>query len=1698
MSENTNIDQVLVEKKMASRLQETPIAIIGMASLFPESKDLNEYWENIMAKMDCVIDVPSDRWEINDLYDADPSTPDKSYSKRGGFIPDIDFDPMEFGLPPNILEVTDSSQLLSLVVARDLLKDCGYVDGNFDRENTGVILGVGGGQKLITPLVSRLQGPVWEKVLRSSGVAEDDIQILIEKMKKAYIPWVENSFPGMLGNVIAGRVANRFDLGGTNCVVDAACAGSLAAMKMAISDLLEYKANTMITGGVDTDNSPFMYLNFSKTPAFTDGEVPKPFDEDSHGIVIGEGVGMVMLKRLEDAERDNDRIYAVIKGVGTSSDGRFKSIYAPRASGQRVAIDRAYDDAGFDKASIDLLEAHGTGTKAGDAAEFDGLKLAFDTDGHEKQHIALGSVKSQIGHTKTAAGSAGLIKAALSLYHKVLPPTINIDKPNPKLGIEESSFYLNTDVRPWINMADNPRRAGVSSFGFGGSNYHFVMEEYISKSEESSKRIHSTARSFVINANSAQTLAKECQNWLNALNADDTGLEFYNFVQALDNTNLPSTDARLGFVANNQTEVVDYLATAIDQLNAQADKELWDHPKGIHYRAKAMADDAKVVALFSGQGSQYLNMCKELTINFPPMSDSFAQMGQQLLGDLDTSIARAVYPENPFDDNIKKAQEEKLKQTQYIQPSIGAVSAGLFKMMQKNGFKADMIAGHSYGELTALWAAGAIDDEGFYSLSRARSLAMGTLPDAGYDAGSMLAVMGDASQVEDKLKPFAGVNIANHNSPGQVVLAGPTQGIEEAKSALKADGFRVVSLPVSAAFHSSLVEFANKPFSDAIEAQKFTKPHTTIFSNVTARKYPETAKKIKDSFKRNMLSSVQFTQQITEMADQGGTIFVEFGPKNVLTKLVGAILGDRPHMAIALNDSPKKNSDTLYRDALVQLKVAGVDINLNDIYQQDVEKPLAKKPGMNIKLNGANYVSDATKKAFDDALNDGFQLNLPQQEQIQTVTAVVESPAPITQVAAQDVAQPQVVAVQAMDQTDWLQSQSATLKAHETYLESQKDYSQGFFNMMHHLVDEFGSDNSIVPDNITNGLSDMHDYQQQTLKVHESYLQSQIEFNQATQQMLSGQTNLTYHSAPATSAVQNVTPAPAPVAAVAKPVAQPVAKNIVKPIAPAVVAAPIVQPVVAQVSTPALDTETIRKGLLEIVQDKTGYPIEMLDLNMNMEADLGIDSIKRVEILGAMTAKFPDLPELDQNDLAETQTLLEIVEYVDQRAKSMAPVTTSAPAQIAAPAANSLDSKVIEKGMLEIVNEKTGYPVEMLDLNMNMEADLGIDSIKRVEILGAMTAKFPELPELDQNDLAEMQTLLEIVEYVEQKSGATTQVAPAAVSAPAMVSSGLDSKVIEKGMLEIVNEKTGYPVEMLDLNMNMEADLGIDSIKRVEILGAMTAKFPEMPELDQNDLAEMQTLKEIVDYVDEKADAVLPVATAVSAPVASGLNSEAIKQGMLEIVNEKTGYPVEMLDLNMNMEADLGIDSIKRVEILGAMTSKFPEMPELDQNDLAEMQTLKEIVDYVEEKSGATPNIAAVAAPTTASVPSGLDSAAIKQGMLEIVNEKTGYPVEMLDLNMNMEADLGIDSIKRVEILGAMTSKFPEMPELDQNDLAEMQTLKEIVDYVEEKSGATSIDSDAIIETVAISASSVIDEPLIQKTMLEIVNEKTGYPVEML
>ncbi len=916
---------------------EHDIAMIGVAGIFPQAHNAQEYWDNILRKIDCITDVPPSRWNVDDYYDPDPDAPDKTYAKRGGFIPDVAFDPLEFGLPPNILEVTDVSQLLALVVARDLMADAGYANGRaFDRSRVGVILGVAGGQKLITPLASRLQYPVWRKVLLSSGIPEDEAERIIEKIKLAYIPWNENSFPGLLGNVIAGRVANRLDLGGTNCTVDAACASSLSALKMALSELTEGRADMMITGGVDTDNSPFMYLCFSKTPALSRRGESRPFDAEADGMLVGEGIGMVLLKRLADAERDGDKIYAVIKGIGASSDGKFKSIYAPRPEGQAVALRRAYADAGCAPTGVGLIEAHGTGTRAGDPAEFEGLRAVFSPTNVGQTvslpHIALGSVKSQIGHTKAAAGAASLIKAALALHHKTLPPTLNVTRPNPQLGLEETPFYLNTESRPWIRANGTPRRAGVSAFGFGGTNFHVVLEEHTAD-HTGAYRLHRVAQPVLLHAETPAQLRAAVESALTDL-ADDADAAYRDLAARNCAPQIPAEAARLGFVAASPAEAVEMLQAARVTLQRQPDAESWEHPKGVAYRRRAVAE-GKIVALFPGQGSQYLNMGRELALNFPPLRAAYGQMDALFAQSGMTPLSDVVFPIPAFDEAQTKAQEAALRRTAYAQAAIGVFSAGLYAILRQAGFAPDFAAGHSFGELSALWAAGVVDDADFFALVKARGQAM-TPPDNGNghgDAGGMAAVKGAVGDIQAVLEAHPEVVIANFNAPTQSVLAGPTAAVKAAQGDLQTRGFTATLLPVAAAFHTPLVGHASAPFAQAVAAADFRPARIPIYSNTTGQPYPADAQAAKDMLAQHILHPVLFTAQIENLYAAGGRIFVEIGPRRVVAGLVDDILGDRSHVTVALNPSRQTCSDRQLREAAVQLQVAGAALGDIDPYQ---------------------------------------------------------------------------------------------------------------------------------------------------------------------------------------------------------------------------------------------------------------------------------------------------------------------------------------------------------------------------------------------------------------------------------------------------------------------------------------------------------------------------------------------------------------------------------------------------------------------------------------------------------------------------------------------------------------------------------------------------------------------------------------------
>jgi len=362
----------------ARTMKQIPIAVIGLGALFPGSIEKDGFWRNILDGRDLIDEVPPSHWLIDDYYDPDPGKAGKTYSRRGAFLSETPFDPLANGIPPATLPSTDSAQLLALVVAKRVLEDACKLDfSHIDRARTSVILGVASATELAATMAGSLQYPVWIRAMQEAGLREEEIASIASRANSSYAEWTENTFPGLLGNVVAGRIANRFNLGGANCVIDAACASSLAALRMAVQELTHGDSDMVVTGGVDALNDIFMYVCFSRTPAMSPSGDCRPFSTDADGTVLGEGLGMVALRRLDDAERDGDHVYAVLRGIGASSDGRSKSIYAPRPEGQALALERAYEAAGYGPETVELMEAHGTGTIAGDAAEMQSLLSVF-------------------------------------------------------------------------------------------------------------------------------------------------------------------------------------------------------------------------------------------------------------------------------------------------------------------------------------------------------------------------------------------------------------------------------------------------------------------------------------------------------------------------------------------------------------------------------------------------------------------------------------------------------------------------------------------------------------------------------------------------------------------------------------------------------------------------------------------------------------------------------------------------------------------------------------------------------------------------------------------------------------------------------------------------------------------------------------------------------------------------------------------------------------------------------------------------------------------------------------------------------------------------------------------------------------------------------------------------------------------------
>ncbi len=1176
------------------------IAIIGMGCLLPRATSISAYWDNILNKVDAITEIPADRWDWRLYYDADPNARDRIYSKWGGFLGDHAFDPMRYGMPPNTLGSIEPLQLLTLEVVREALEDSGYLDQPHVRARTSVVLGAGGG---VADLGSRYG------IRAGLPSLVDEVP---EAVLEALPEWTEDSFAGILLNVAAGRVANRFDLGGSNFTVDAACASSLAAVYLAIKELESGTSDLVIAGGADTVQNPFGYLCFSKTRALSPRGRCRTFDAGADGIVISEGLAAIVLKRLADAERDGDRIYAVIKGMASSSDGRDKGLTAPRREGQISALERAYDRAGFSPATVGLIEAHGTGTVAGDRAEVDALKSVFDAASASRQSCAIGSVKSMIGHTKCTAGVAGLIKVALALHHKVLPPTLNVTQPNPRANFPESPFYVNSETRPWIRPASAPpRRAGVSAFGFGGTNFHAVVEEYdggLPPATRGAVMHGSRPELLVFREAGRAALAARIAGIHDSIvrgarpAAGDLSLSLWRRAAEAGPDALT-----LALVIEPGADLAGRLAAARALLE-RGEGEVRD-PSGIWFSAEPLARQGRVAFLFPGQGSQYPGMLAELAVHFSEAREAFDAADEALQGRLAEPLSRCIFPPPSFTDEERAARAAALTETNVAQPALGAAGAAMMRVLESLGVKPDMAAGHSYGEYVALLAAGVFDERTLAILSEARGRSI--LEAAREDLGTMAAVPAGRAQVESLIEPFDDVWIANLNAPAQTVISGSRERIAEVVALMKEKGIEARPLSVACAFHSALVAPARDRLARVLDAQQFRPPRIPVYSNTTATPYPEDGRATATLLTEHLVNPVIFADEITAMHAAGARIFVEVGPRGVLTSLARQCLEGQPHLAVSTDAQGRPGLLQLLH-ALGQLAAHGATVNLDRLFsgrklrelrldalvEETAEKPLPPTTWM---VNGGR--ARPLREALARAAAAPGDAGVPAPPR-PPITARGEEKAP----AAPAPPRPAAVAATAPPPVAATTGKGLTV-------------SRGRREGIESILD-----------------------------AHESLMARFLEVQRTV--MLAALSGAEPSPPIDVAAAEQRDKVPVQVEPVVQAVPEPTAVSGAA--SPARDAEP--SEAAAEVAPQAPPGEDVTHQLLALVSERTGYPPEMLDLDVDMEADLGIDSIKRVEILGVMQkACLPAGSAVDPGrveQLNASRTLRAVVKWFEEAVRT--------------------------------------------------------------------------------------------------------------------------------------------------------------------------------------------------------------------------------------------------------------------------------------------------------------------------------------------------------------------------------------------------------------------------------------------------------------
>jgi acyl transferase domain-containing protein/acyl carrier protein len=1853
----------------------TNIAVVGMGAILPDAPDAGAFWANVKRGRYSITDVSPSRWDPELYYDPDPAAPDKTYSKIGGWVQDWEWDPLGWKLPipPKVSEAMDDAQKWAVACTRAALLDYGYPGRSLDEERTAVILGnaMAGERHYFTVL--RILAPEYAEALAKSPSfialpTEVRTAIASEALAEigARLPRItEDTMPGELGNVLAGRVAALFNFRGPNFVTDAACGSALAAMSAAVRGLADGDYNVAVTGGIDRNMGVGAFVKFCKIGALS-ATGTRPYAEGADGFVMGEGAGVFLLKRLADAERDGDLVYAVIRSIAGSSDGKGRGITAPNPIGQRLAVERAWQLADEDPASAGLVEGHGTSTRVGDVVEVEALGEVFGRNGLAPGSIPLGSVKSNIGHLKAAAGAAGLLKTVLAVHEGVLPPSINFQRPNPDIDFSSSVFRVNTELQEWERPAGGVRRAGVSAFGFGGTNWHAVLEEHVPGRLDGGSKVLASGVELPAAADPRVPEAAVRTNGVakaplrGALVVGGTTVQeiedrLERIRREAESGSAPEPTAPAAAdLAAPERVAIDYADAA--ELAEKAGAALKALQGGIPATWKALqargifrgsGPAPKVAFLYPGQGSQYVNMLRDVAEVEPIVAETFAEADRVMTPLLGRPLTSYLFVD-PADPAAVAAGEMDLMQTAITQPAVLAVDLALTRLLAAYGIEPDMVMGHSLGEYGALVAAGALTFEHALEAVSARGREMTNITVE--DNGKMAAVIAPIEEVERILGGIEGyVVIANVNSSKQAVIGGASAAVDAAVETLTAAGFQAIPLPVSHAFHTSIVAPASEPLRAALIRLDLRPPRLPIVANVSGEFYPmgdHVLDGMLDVLARQVASPVQFVKGMHTLYAAGARAFVEVGPKKALRSFAEDVIGGHEDVNSVFTNHPKVGGVASFNQALCGLYAAGLGTGveaapaasaavssgrqaeqLEQLFSEFVDRarriyqadrpaadggaPLAtERP---VVITGAALGLPGTQRVFDDAnvgrilrgeqfidvlpsyvrraILDKHVTRLVKREDGDPTFEVIEDPSEVIKLAGRgaplDLEEEFGVPAERLPALDratqlamgagldalrdagiplimryrttskgtklperWelpeaLRDDTAVIfasafPAYDSFAQYLNDYHQdrarreqvrALREVRARAVE--GNGGGVVVAELDRRIHDLEaEIERTPFRFDRRFLFKALSMGHAQFAELVGARgpNTQMNSACA-STTQAIAMAEdwirlgrcRRVVVIAADDAT--SDNLMEWIGAGFLAsgAAATDEVVEDAATPF---DRRRHGMI-IGMGAAALVVESAEA----AAERGIRPI--CEVLAATSANSAfhgtrlDVEHISgvMEDLvgsAERRWGIRREEIAPEMVFVSHETYTPARGGSAAAEVHALRS-VFGAGTDRIVVANTkGFTGHAMGV--------GIEDVVAVKSLE--TGVVPPVPNYREVD-PELGTLnlslggVYPVRYaLRLAAGFGSQIAMTLlrwVSSP----DGFRRPADALGYEYRIADRAAW--DQWVRRISGRGDPHLEVVRRtLRVTEEAPAAKPERPRPEAVPTPEPEVVPalEAVPTPVVMVEALpapepapqaspAPVATLVEAPpdaqpavevipARGALDESAVREAVLALVAESTGYPTELLDPELDMEADLGVDTVKQAEIFASIRQRY-DIPRDDTLKLRDFPTLAHVVQFVLDRTPAPETIA------VRTRPAGLSEAEARDAVLALVAEETGYPTDLLDLDLDLEADLGVDTVKQAEIFASIRQRYG----IDRDDalkLRDFPTLAHVIGFVLDRAGggeaatepstepaATELSTEPVGEgqpPEAAQAGTTEDE--VRERVLALAAENTGYPVDLL